>query len=432
MIDRILPLLSKTRWFDVIEISGSSTPVSFKNNRLHTLTERHNRGYGIRSNVNGRTGFSYTNMPDRLEAACNRALELAPFSDEDNFDLPGKFASTFEPFDKNAEASFDTGKEINKMEEAVDRIRSAFPEATVDGGSNLSIGSQRLVNSNGLDIAFRNSIYSASLSATCISDDGVRIDVWDGLSRLSPVPVVDLADTIVKKITTAKIPLRRESGRIPVIFTPRAFGRLLGIVASGLNARAVFKCISPFAGKIGESIFNPCFSLIDDPLLLGSPYSFPLDDEGVPSKTKHLIEGGVLNGYVTDLRHASKLGIEPSGNGMRGFASLPSPSFSNVIVPPGETHLSEMMRMADGGIIVEQFIGLGQSNTLTGDFSANLDLAFLVKDGQIAGRVKDCMLSGNLFSLLADDMILSSEVEDLGSSHLPFLMLPAVDYTERG
>ena len=431
MMNKILPVLSGTRWFDVIEASGSSTPVSFKNNRLHTLTERHNRGYGIRANVAGRTGFSFTNIPDRIEATCRRALELAPFSDEENFELPPVSKVSFEPWDSNAEKSFNTGDEIHKFEEAIDRIRTRFPEATVDGGSSLSLGFQRLVNSNGLDVSFRSSSYGASLSVTCIREDGVRIDVWDGLSRMSTVPFLHLADNIIAKVEKAKIPQSRKSGKVPVIFTPRAFGRLLGIVASGLNARSVFKGISPFAGKTGQKLFNNALTLIDDPLLPGSSSSFPIDDEGVPAATKNLIDSGVLSGFITDLRHASKLGMKPTGNGMRSFASLPSPSFSNVIVPAGSTALAEMLNLAGGGILVEQFIGLGQSNTLSGDFSGNLDLAFLIDGGETVGRVKDCMLSGNLFTLLAGEMLLSQEVEDLGSSRLPYLMLPAVDYTEK-
>ena len=42
------------------------------------------------------------------------------------------------------------------------------------------------------------------------------------------------------------------------------------------------------------------------------------------------------------------------------------------------------------------------------------------------------MISGNLFSLLAGDIVLSRETEEVGSSRLPWVIFPEVDYTEKG
>ena len=203
----------------------------------------------------------------------------------------------------------------------------------------------------------------------------------------------------------------------------------MGIVASGLNAKAVWKGISPFADKKDTIMFNETFSLYDDPLLDGSPYSYPFDDEGVTAARKTLIDRGKIVNFVTDLKHAQKLNIPALGNGSRGYSSLPAPSFSNTSIDAGRQGVGEIIKSITRGILVDQFIGLGQSNTLTGDFSANLDLAFLIENGEITGRVKDCMIADNLFKLLEGEVIMSLEREQNGSSLMPYMLFPGINYT---
>ena len=59
MIEKVIP--EGVNWYDAVYVSGKSTPVSFKNNRLYSLSESENSGFGVRVNKESRTGFSYTN-----------------------------------------------------------------------------------------------------------------------------------------------------------------------------------------------------------------------------------------------------------------------------------------------------------------------------------------------------------------------------------
>jgi PmbA protein len=49
--------------------------------------------------------------------------------------------------------------------------------------------------------------------------------------------------------------------------------------------------------------------------------------------------------------------------------------------------------------VVDEVIGGGQSNVLAGEFSVNVGLGYRVEGGEIQGRVKDCMVAGNVFEL---------------------------------
>jgi len=43
---------------------------------------------------------------------------------------------------------------------------------------------------------------------------------------------------------------------------------------------------------------------------------------------------------------------------------------------------------------------LGGGSSISGDFSINVDLGFLVQNGQVVGRVKDTMVAGNVYTAL--------------------------------
>lgn len=429
MIERVRDRLAgKTRWYDIIQVSGASTPLSFKNNRLHSITERHNSGFGVRVNVDGRTGFSYTNDAGRLEETAGRALELAAWGDGDDFELPAETTETFEPYD-NAIGAFDAESEIAAAEETIAAVVGRFPGATVDLGISRSTGASRIINSNGVDASYRNSHYAASIGATLILDDGSRIEAAGTRSGLAPLAYHELREEIIRNIEAALTTRKLPSGRVPVVLSPRAFARIIGVVTSGLNAKSIYRGISPFADKRGSSLFSGALTIRDNPSLAGSPYSYPFDDEGVAAVSKVLVNRGVIEAFITDLKHAAKLGLNPGGNGQRSYASLPYPSFSNIVIDPGTEPRDRIIGGIGCGILVEQFIGLGQSNTLTGDFSASLELAYLIESGTIAGRVKDCMISDNLFRLLAGDIVLSAEQTRIGSVLAPHILLPSVNYT---
>jgi PmbA protein len=421
-------ILKKCRWYDIIEVAGDNLPVSYKNNRLHTIMEKQNRGFGIRLNLDGKTGFSYTNDPGKINMAVKRAEATSVYGETENFELPHREPPRFDPYSSEIDL-FDVQNEAAKGREIVDSLLRRFPHLTLDISINRSTGSVRLVNSGGLDISYRNSYYSASVSATLIMDDGVKIDVWEGKSSLKPEGLVDLEEKVKNRLESALTVKSVSSGKRRIILTPKAASGLLRIVTGGLNGRSVWKGISPFANKKGEKIFSSDITITDDPTHGDSPYSYPFDDEGIPRKKKLLINRGVIETFINDLKYSERLDQEPTGNGSRGFASLPSPSFSNVTIEKGPEDIENIISGSHEAILIDQFLGLGQSNTLTGDFSANLDLAYLIEKGEVTGRVKDCMITGNLFELLAGELILSKQRETRGAALVPYICFPSMNFT---
>ena len=94
----------------------------------------------------------------------------------------------------------------------------------------------------------------------------------------------------------------------------------------------------------------------------------------------------------------------------------------------GNTPNSAMFDGIEQGILVEQLLGAGQGNELGGDFRANLALGFLIENGEIVGRVKDTMISGNVYEALNQVEAISEGPEPVwGTRKLPWVRTRGVE-----
>ncbi|MBN1499022.1 MAG: TldD/PmbA family protein [Spirochaetes bacterium] len=427
-IDKLKDRLKKeTGWFDIYYSESKSYPVKFEHSVLEEVNEYEDSGVGIRLNKNGKTGFSYTNNSELIEKAADKAIELSAFGEKEHLALPGKTDAV--NLKHEYWKTFDKKTEIAKGTRAIEIIKEKFPHADVTVQISAGEGSRRLINSEGADYSEEYKYYSSYVSALLVDESGSRLDI--GYSDVSTdVFKIDfLAEKIAAELQLASQVCDAASGKVPVIFTPDAFAAMLSIILSGFNAKQIYKKLSPFYGKIGNREFNEKLTITDDPLIINSPSSYTVDDEGVKAGKRNIIKNGVIENIISDVKYASLLNIEPSGNSSRNYGGLPHANFSNLIVEPGTTSFKDLCSRAGNGIIADQFLGLGQSNTLTGDFSANLNLAYLVKNGEIQGRIKDCMVSGNIFEMLKNSIEISSDFVSKGGSIIPYILFENINLT---
>jgi PmbA protein len=84
------------------------------------------------------------------------------------------------------------------------------------------------------------------------------------------------------------------------------------------------------------------------------------------------------------------------------------------------------------GLVIEQLMGAGQGNILGGDFSGNVLLGYKVENGKIVGRVKDTMVSGNIYQLLKEITAIGSEARWVsGFLQIPPLYFPSVSVASK-
>ena len=77
---------------------------------------------------------------------------------------------------------------------------------------------------------------------------------------------------------------------------------------------------------------------------------------------------------------------------------------------------------------MERLLGAGQSNILGGEFNANVLLGYKVEAGKVVGRVKDCMVSGNVYHALSNLVGIGSEGRWVGGG----LYTPAIGCAQVG
>lgn len=186
------------------------------------------------------------------------------------------------------------------------------------------------------------------------------------------------------------------SGKMPVIIE-NEFGGVIFHEACGhgLEASSVAKGHSVFAGKIGQQVASPIVTAIDDGTLTNEWGSLNIDDEGVPTERKVLIENGILKGYMIDKLNGRRMGMASTGSGRReSYKFAPTSRMTNTFIDNGTSTLDDMLNATENGLYCK-YLGGGSVNPATGDFNFAAVEAYLIENGKITKPVKGATLIGN-------------------------------------
>ena len=75
-----------------------------------------------------------------------------------------------------------------------------------------------------------------------------------------------------------------------------------------------------------------------------------------------------------------------------------------------------MIRDIKNGLVVERLLGAGQSNILGGDFNANVLLGYRIEEGNVIGREKNTVISGNVYTALRNIRAIEKDSHWVGGS----------------
>jgi len=107
-------------------------------------------------------------------------------------------------------------------------------------------------------------------------------------------------------------------------------------------------------------------------------------------------------------------GSQSTGSAHRPPGNLPTPSASALVIEEGQSTFEEMIADMKQGLVIDRLMGAGQGNILGGEFSGNVLLGYKVENGAIVGRVKDTMVSGNVYKILKEILAIGSEAKWVG------------------
>jgi PmbA protein len=295
-------------------------------------------------------------------------------------------------------ATLDHGFEAKArwIGEAVARCRSA--RLAPAGIARTTVQSRGVFNSAGRAVhgVFQRAAFS--LTATGASGSGMGEAIARGVGELDAEDVVRRA---VEKAERAQNPRALAPGEYTVVLEPCAVSSLLLFAAyHGFGAREVSEESSFLCGRIGTRAFAEELSMADDaanPLYPGLPF----DGEGTPTARVALVERGVLNGPVTDPVYAQKLGLPCTGHA-RPQPSDEGPAVRNLVVAPGASALSELVRGVDRGLLITQFHYTNliepRDLLLTG---MTRNGTYLIERGEVVGAVLNLRFTESLVRALA-------------------------------
>ena len=282
-----------------------------------------------------------------------------------------------------------------------ERARSAGAEvAEVSVGYSEGRRIVEIFNSDG--VAAADDRTRTRLSAQVVARRDGRVETGShtrgghaGYELLESDPE-EVAASAARKALTALDAVDAPSGRLPVV-VGNGFGGVLlhEAVGHGLEADAVQKGASVYAGKLGEQLAEPTVTAYDDGARTNEWGSDGVDDEGTPTRRTTVIEDGRLTSYLYDLVRARADGAASTGNGRRqSFRHLPVPRMTNTYFAPGQATPQELIEGVERGLYAVSFGG-GQVEPATGDFVFGVSEGYLIENGKVTAPVRGATLVGN-------------------------------------
>ncbi len=247
------------------------------------------------------------------------------------------------------------------------RIFSRYPEIEISGVEfNAGDGGYYLVNSEGTEVRVPDRTAYLRARAAAQAPDGMTVrdavvfQAFDAAGMPAEAEMKRGLETLAKNVVALEHAPVGEDYSGPILFEgvagPQVFAEVLG-ENLGLSRRPVGETggrggstvLSELDGRIGARVLPESFDVVDDPTQKewrGKPLfgSYDVDREGVEPKPLHLIEKGILKGYL--LTRQPVRGHEGSNGRARmpGSFGADTAGISNLFVRSSETVTQAALR----------------------------------------------------------------------------------------
>ncbi len=438
-LKKILDLTSKrAEKSEIFYMKTFKDSVIFEADKVENMENSQSEGMALRLVKNKRTGFATSTIIN--EQIIEKALENSEFGDEGIADFssekllfhPEHYIS--ETVEKIEPASFfDRGMKI------IETLKHFDNRIKVNISFEKIFRHVSLLTSSGFCGDYEKNYYSQFLGTQLVTKDDI-FNVWNGFSDSEFTGGDEkLIEDTMFYVEHGRNVVDIETGRYPVLFLPDSLTSLLKILCFSLNGYKIFQKFSPLHEKLGEAMFDDRFTMYDDKTMPGGENYLPFDDEGVPARKTVLVEKGIIKNFLLDLKYGNKLNMNSTGNslrsngmGDRNYNYAPSIWPATVVVEPGNICSKELIENIDLGLLVKSTPPLSSEMSQNGDFSGTLTLGYKIENGKIAGRVKNVVITGNIYKLLKNQLLAISSDRTFSKTSeykLPWMLFKDVDVT---
>ncbi len=396
--------------------AGESTSVDTFQHQINEFSSSYSGGLCFRAIVNGKMGYASTEelSPEQAKAVVMKAVDSASVLESEEAVFLGEGGQEYEPLEDRSYPLPTTEELIAKVLETTEKLYAA-DECAVDGCQTQGIietSEIAIYNSKGLNLHHTSS--AAGLVAVGVVSNGQEMSN-DYQIKLGQLDKIDVDKLVSKAVKGAKEKLGGEvapSGQYPVVFNPEAMTSLLSVYSGIFNSESAQKGLSKLAGQEGEVIAASCVTLVDDPFHQDNPEPMNFDAEGSPTHCKKVIENGVLNTLLYNLKTAAVAGKKTTGNASKaGYDSAVGIRPFTTYLAGGDMTEEELLAKAGNGVYITDLSGLhAGANAVSGDFSLQ-SAGYMIENGQKTTYVKAFTVAGNFYDLLKNIVALADNCQ---------------------
>lgn len=416
---------------EVFIIKGRELSIEVRNGEVETLKQAEESGMGIRIIDRGRLGFTFTTdlSPQAAEQAVGDAARQAGYSAGDKpYEIPdgqGVSYATLPLFDPTiGRASLDD--KIGLARDLETKARELDKRVARLDSSAYQETEYSVLLMNTRDIYAFKKVNLCGVNVSLVAEAGD--DVQSGFAfmvrrRFDELDTSSIAREAVEGAVDLLGGQPLATGQMPCVMDPYVVTRFLAVLAQMLDADAVFKGRSLLKGCLGEDVFSPLLTIVDDSLLENGIGSTPFDSEGMPGQKTTLVDKGVLRSYLADYLTAVRENCPATGSARRAsFRSLPSVGSSNLILQPGPMKPGEMLKAVGRGFYITDVMGMHMVNPVSGQFSVGA-AGRLIEGGELTRAVRGVTIAGNLKELFRNVEAVGSDLKFYGGRAAPSLWL---------
>jgi PmbA protein len=398
---------------------GVGLSVSVRLGELENVERNRDKSLGVTVYLGQRRGNASTSdfSAAALQRTVQAAYDIARFTaedpaaglpDADDLATPEEAARDLDLFHPWA---IDAAQAAEIARRCEDAARGVSRRISNSEGAGVSAQQSHFWagNSRGFRGGYAASRHSVSVSPIAGRGRAMQRDAWYTSQRdAAELAAPEAVGRYAAERALSRLGSRRvATAEVPVLFENSLAAGLVGSLVQAVSGGALYRRASFLMDSLGKPVLARHLDLVEEPHQPKGKASAPFDDEGVRTRGRTVVQGGVLQGYFLSSYSARKLGMRTTGHA-GGSQNL---RLSSRRTGPGDD-LPAMLRRLDRGLFVTELMGQGV-NGVTGDYSRGA-AGYWVEGGVIAHPVHEVTIAGNLKTMFKDIVAVGADAYTSG------------------
>ncbi|MDK9723481.1 MAG: metalloprotease PmbA [Sterolibacteriaceae bacterium MAG5] len=404
---------------DVSEGMGQS--VTVRRGEVETIEYNRDKGIGVTVYLGQRRGHASTSdfAPAALRATVEAALSIARFTAEDACaGLPeaGLLAKgemdldLFHPWHLPVEQAIDLARRCEQAAFAVSKL------VRNSEGAGVSAQQSHFISANSLGFmgGYATSRHYLSCSPIAAKGKDMQRDDWYSGHR-DPADLASaeaIGDYAARRALSRLGAKKLKTRQVPVLLEAPLAAGLVASFVHAVSGGSLYRKSSFLVDSLGKQVFPSFMRIEERPHLRKGLASSSFDDDGVATKDRTVVDGGVVQGYFLSTYTARKLGMPTTGN---------AGGSHNLLVQPGDKDFRGLLKEMGTGLLVTELLGHG-INYVTGDYSRGA-AGYWVEGGEVAYPVQEVTIAGNLRDMFRGIVAVGNDVVARGSKQVGSILL---------